>query len=65
MAFAIPKLNSGITEQAILDYCESKLPQPKRPKKLFFIDELPKNDRGKILRDKLRDVWSEQTRAKT
>jgi acyl-coenzyme A synthetase/AMP-(fatty) acid ligase len=60
VAFAIPKPNSGITEQAILDFCETKLPQAKRPKKLFFVDELPKNDRGKILRDKLRHAWSEQ-----
>jgi acyl-coenzyme A synthetase/AMP-(fatty) acid ligase len=63
VAFAIPKPNSGVTEKAILDYCETKLPLPKRPKKLFFVDRLPKNDRGKIMRDKLRDAWSERARA--
>ncbi len=63
VAFAIPKPRSGITEQAIFDYCETRLAQPKRPKKLFFVDELPKNDRGKILRDKLREAWSERMKA--
>jgi len=60
VAFAIPKPSSGVTEQAIFDYCKTKLAQPKCPKKLFFVDELPKNDRGKILRDKLREAWSER-----
>ena len=65
VAFAIPKPNSGVTEQAIFDYCETKLAEAKRPKKLFFVDELPKNDRGKILRDKLREAWSERMKAST
>ncbi len=62
VAFAVPKPQADVTEEIILSYCESKLPLPKQPKKLFFVDQLPKNDRGKVLRDKLRDAWKERTR---
>lgn len=62
-AFAIPKPGTGVTEQKIMEYCESKLPLPKRPKTMFFVDQLPKSDRGKVLRDKLREMWLERTGA--
>ncbi|MEY4878744.1 MAG: hypothetical protein RJB62_212 [Pseudomonadota bacterium] len=63
VAFAVPKPGVAVTEKAILDYCETKLPLAKRPKKLFFIDQIPKNDRGKVLRDKLRDEWTRRIAA--
>jgi acyl-CoA synthetase (AMP-forming)/AMP-acid ligase II len=62
-AFAVPKPGTGITEKAVLEYLGTKLPLPKRPKTLFFVDQLPKSDRGKVLRDKLREMWLERTRA--
>ena len=61
-AFAVPKPGTGITEKSVLDYLASKLPLPKRPKTLFFVDQLPKSDRGKVLRDRLRESWIERTR---
>jgi acyl-coenzyme A synthetase/AMP-(fatty) acid ligase len=63
VAFAVPKPQTNVTEEQVLNYCEDKLPLPKRPKKLFFVDQLPKSDRGKVLRDKLRDAWKERTGA--
>jgi len=57
VAFAV--LKPGGTADAVLAHCEKALPLPKRPKKLFVVDELPKSDRGKVLRDKLRQRWSE------
>jgi hypothetical protein len=30
------------------------------PKQVFIVAELPKSDRGKVLRDKLKDDWSER-----
>ena len=65
VAFAVPKPEAKVTEEQVLIYCEDKLPLPKQPKKLFFVDQLPKNDRGKVLRDKLRDAWKERTAANT
>ena len=64
VAFAVLKPNSGYDAEAVLSYCAAKLPLPKRPKRLFIVDELPKSDRGKVLRDRLREKWSELTAAR-
>jgi long-chain acyl-CoA synthetase len=61
VAFAV--LKSGQDADGVLAYCASKLPLPKRPKKVFAVGELPKSDRGKVLRDKLREQWAELTKA--
>jgi len=34
------------------------LPPPKMPKQMFFVAELPKSDRGKVLRDRLREDYA-------
>ena len=38
-------------------WCRQSLPEAKCPKQLYFVDELPRSDRGKILRDRLRERW--------
>ena len=45
----------ALTEQAIRDYCHQHLTGYKRPRAIFFRDELPKTNVGKILRRALRD----------
>jgi acyl-coenzyme A synthetase/AMP-(fatty) acid ligase len=44
-------------EAAIRDYCLTKLPDFKAPKQIFFVESLPKSDRGKVLRDELKKIW--------
>lgn len=44
-----------LTEQDILKFCKKKLPQFKIPKYIEFIDSLPKNASGKVLKEKLRN----------
>jgi acyl-coenzyme A synthetase/AMP-(fatty) acid ligase len=61
VGFVVPK--PGTTEEQVMEFCATKLPMPKRPKKLFLVDELPKSDRGKVLRDKLREEWVRRTGA--
>jgi len=39
----------------ILKYCKKRLPQSKIPKYIEFIDSLPKNESGKILKEELRN----------
>ncbi|MBU8907535.1 fatty acid--CoA ligase family protein [Desertibacillus haloalkaliphilus] len=53
-AFVVPKAGS-LTENDALDYCKDKLAKYKVPKEITFLDELPKNTTGKILRRALRD----------
>lgn len=45
---------ADLTEEQVIDYCKSQLPNAKVPKRVYFLDQLPRSDRGKVLRDKLR-----------
>ena len=36
------------------------IPPAKTPKQIFIVPDLPKNDRGKVLREKLREDWAAQ-----
>jgi len=45
-----------ISESDILEYCRKGLTVYKQPKKVVFINEIPKNNVGKILRRKLREI---------
>ncbi len=48
----------GLTEASVRQHCQQYLPPAKTPKEIFIVPDLPKNDRGKILRDKLREDWA-------
>ncbi|GGD24076.1 fatty acid--CoA ligase family protein [Pontibacillus salipaludis] len=48
-------VNDTITEDQLLDYCREHLAKYKLPTVIEFLDELPKNTTGKILRKNLRD----------
>jgi acyl-coenzyme A synthetase/AMP-(fatty) acid ligase len=49
--------DKALTEAAVLAHCGQFLPPAKTPKQVTIVAELPKSDRGKVLRDKLRDDW--------
>ena len=49
---------SGLTEASVLQHCKQFLPAVKTPKQIFIVPDLPKNDRGKVLREKLREDWA-------
>ena len=57
VAFAVLKPDMRDGEAAIRAYCASRLPLPKQPKRIVIVGKLPKSDRGKVLRDKLREEW--------
>jgi long-chain acyl-CoA synthetase len=50
-----------LTEKEVIDYCLSKLAKFKAPKKVEFVEELPKTLIGKVLRRKLRELTSGQS----
>ena len=43
------KINQNMTKKT--------LPKSKVPKSIYIIDQLPKSDRGKVLRDNLKKLW--------
>ena len=57
IAFVTVKSGEELTEDDVKSWCEASLPAFKAPKQVYFTDELPKSDRGKVLRDGLRDIW--------
>lgn len=52
----IVRSNHHITEADVLQYCKEQLTSYKRPRKIVFVNELPKSNVGKILRRELRDL---------
>ncbi len=51
----IVKDKDGLTEAQVIQFCKEQLTSYKRPRKIAFIDEIPKSNVGKILRRHLRD----------
>ena len=52
----IVKEKKSLREIEVIDFCKKGLAIYKIPKKVIFIDEIPKNNVGKILRRKLREI---------
>jgi len=46
---------SGVSEEDLVQYCQDKLASFKRPRSVIFVDELPRNVMGKVLKRDLRD----------
>jgi acyl-coenzyme A synthetase/AMP-(fatty) acid ligase len=58
VCYVVAKGQGGaLTEASVLDHCGKFLPPAKTPKQVSIVGELPKSDRGKVLRDKLREDW--------
>ena len=52
----IVKDKLDLTEAQVIQYCKEQMTSYKRPRKIAFIDEMPKSNVGKILRRHLRDL---------
>ncbi|MES2587303.1 MAG: AMP-binding protein [Pseudomonadota bacterium] len=52
----IVKGKPELTEAQVIQYCKEQMTSYKRPRKIAFIDEMPKSNVGKILRRHLRDL---------
>jgi long-chain acyl-CoA synthetase len=55
VALFIVKKDPALTEKAVIEHCRASLTGYKVPKYVYFKDELPKTNVGKILRRALRD----------
>lgn len=54
-AFVALKDGDGVTEEELVAYCKERMADYKYPRKIEFMDELPKTATGKFLRRELRD----------
>ncbi len=60
-AFIVITAGSKLTPNEIFNYCKGNLAKYKIPKHILFVDEIPKNEAGKIDRKKLQDLYKLNT----
>jgi acyl-CoA synthetase (AMP-forming)/AMP-acid ligase II len=63
MAVVVTRPGVSLTPAAVIDWCRGRLAGYKCPKSVEFLDELPRNASGKVLKRVLREpYWHDQTR---
>ncbi|HEY4238430.1 MAG TPA: AMP-binding protein [Kofleriaceae bacterium] len=55
-AYVVPRPGAELTEADVVDYCRQHLADYKRPRKVVFLGELPRNQTGKVLKRELREL---------
>ncbi|MEE2999767.1 MAG: AMP-binding protein [Pseudomonadota bacterium] len=56
IAFVVGKKNKMIKKEELDNLCINNIARFKRPKEYFFIEQLPKNNYGKVLKTRLREM---------
>lgn len=59
VAFAVLQAGTSLTEGEVIADCKRRVADFKVPKRVVFIDELPKNPTGKVERGRLRHLWQQ------
>ncbi|MEZ4398875.1 MAG: AMP-binding protein [Kofleriaceae bacterium] len=54
-AYVVVRPGHAVTAAEVTDYCRRDLADFKRPRQVVFLDELPRNPTGKVLKRELRD----------
>jgi acyl-CoA synthetase (AMP-forming)/AMP-acid ligase II len=57
MAIVITKKGEKATEEEIMEHCREHLASFKRPRSVVFVDELPRNPMGKVIKRELREKY--------
>ena len=55
-AAVVAKPGQSLTEQEVFDFCAERLADYKVPKSVVFLDELPRNPGGKVVKSRLLDL---------
>ena len=58
-AVIVPKADSQLSEDALIDFCKEKMAKFKAPKTVDFVEAIPRNPSGKILKNELRKPYWE------
>jgi acyl-CoA synthetase (AMP-forming)/AMP-acid ligase II len=56
-AAIVKRVGYKFGENDIIDFCASKIASYKKPQKVLFVDDLPKNAAGKIMKNELREKF--------
>ena len=57
ICFVVLREGSELSERSVIKHCGELLAPFKTPKSVFFVDKLPKNERGKLDRKVLTMEW--------
>ena len=57
MAIVVLKKGESATSEEIMEYCKQNLASFKRPRMVEFVNELPRNPMGKVLKRVLREKY--------
>ena len=60
-AIVVPKSGTSPTETAIMEWTQGRLARYKQPRSVVFVDVLPRNPAGKVLKYELRDRFGTGT----
>ncbi|MFC0272985.1 AMP-binding protein [Metabacillus herbersteinensis] len=57
-AIVVKKIGENLTEEEIIEYCKKHLASYKKPKKVIFVNDLPRTPSGKVKKYLLRQEFS-------
>lgn len=60
-AVVVPKEGANLTEEEIIEFCKERIASFKKPKSVSFVDRLPRNAAGKILKSVLKERYSKKS----
>jgi acyl-CoA synthetase (AMP-forming)/AMP-acid ligase II len=60
MAVVVPRPGRVLTAEGVIDWCHQRLASFKKPDRVVFVSELPRNPLGKVLRRELREQFVKQ-----
>ncbi len=61
VAFVVKQPGVDVTDQEIIEFVAEKASKPKQLHGgVYFVDQLPKNDTGKVMRRILKEMWQKQ-----
>jgi malonyl-CoA/methylmalonyl-CoA synthetase len=58
-AVVVCNKGAGVDEASVLKALDGRLAKFKMPKRVFVVDELPRNAMGKVQKNILRDTYSD------
>ncbi len=64
VCYVVARDDSGLTQDTVISHCGETLAPFKTPKEAIFVNELPKNERGKLDRKALTEMWKIEVTSK-